>query len=119
MKRLMIIIALTACTIVAEAQSNDNRALIGIWEFSGGTIEFASNGDGEMRFKNVNRNAPCPDGSVTAFKWEVVDGNKLYLDYKAMHICGEKQPTPENDAPKSYKVNGNQLSWAGVKWIRL
>ena len=72
-----------------------------------------------MKFKNVNRNAPCPDGRVTVFNWEVVDGNKLSLNYKFMHICGENQPTPENDAPKPFKISGNQFSWAGVKWTRL
>ena len=119
MKRLMLIIALSAFTIAAEAQSHNSRALIGIWEYSGGTIEFTQDGSGVMKFKNINRNAPCPEGSVTAFNWEVVDGSKLYLDYKSMHICGEKQPTPENDTPKSFNVSRNQLSWAGVNWTRM
>jgi len=117
--RKAAILCLILCTaMILQAQKTNAQELIGTWEFSGGTIEFSQDGSGVMLFKNMNSTAPCPEGSITKFNWEV-DGDLLYLHYKSMHICGEKQPTPDDDAPKNFTINGNTLNWASVQWQRV
>lgn len=119
MKKIIgVILAMVVLTTSGYAQNNDARDLIGTWTFSGGSIEFNANQMGQMVLTNQNANAPCPQGSVTKFNWSVTDNNYLRLDYTSMHICGEKQPTPESDGPQSYSMSGRTLNWAGISWER-
>ena len=99
-----------------QANPSD-RSLIGVWTYSGGSIEFNADGSGALKMKNRNSRADCPEGSVTNFNW-TVDHSQLRLNYTSMYICGEKQPTPEADDPKTYSIAGNTLQWAGVSWTK-
>lgn len=99
------------------AQNNSSQDLIGTWTFSGGSVEFNADQTGTMALKNQNSSAPCPEGSVTKFKWDTSD-NRLSLEYTSMHICGERQPTPESDDPQSFSIQGSTLSWANINWER-
>ena len=94
-----------------------DRSLVGVWTYRGGRIEFNADGSGALKMKNRNPRADCAEGSVTNFKWRV-DNERLHLNYTSMYICGEKQPTPESDDPKTYSISGNTLKWAGVSWTK-
>jgi len=118
MKKAVITLLILCTAMLLQFQVANAQELVGTWEFSGGSIEFNGDGSGVMLFKNKNRNAPCPEGSVTKFNWEANEG-RLHLDYQSMYICGEKQSTPDSDAPQQYTIRGNTLNWAGVEWQRV
>jgi len=101
---ILLLLALNGTDISANSNDAYNpNYLIGTWSYSGGSIEFSSDGTGVMRLKNLNSTAPCPEGS---------------LNYTSMTICGEVQDTPDSDGPKNYSIQGYSLQFAGLTWTR-
>lgn len=116
MKKLYTL--LTFLLLSATMGYSQDNELIGTWRSSSGTVEFKGDKTGVMKLDNKNASAPCPEGSVTKFNWQATDNGKLSLTYTSMSICGEKQETPDADAPKPYEIERNTLNWAGVSWER-